>query len=578
MRVTFDGHMRTLFATLLIFLGLSLNAQDSLPTSYFSSPVDFPIVLAGNFGEIRGGHFHAGIDIKTQQVEGKSIKAAADGYVARIKISLYGYGKVLYIKHPNGYTTVYAHLQQFNDKIEAYTRARQYEKESFTIELFPQPGELPVKRGEEIALSGNTGGSGGPHLHFEIRKSVTEVPVNPLLFDFNVVDRVSPQLKTLAVYPLNDISSVNGTNQPLYLNLVKEKGRYWVPYQSKIEVSGKIGFGLEAIDKLNGAPNRCGVYSITLQKNGKTVYHHEMDGIPFPETRYINAHVDYDAWNRNTQRVQRSFLLPHNNLSIYKNLVNKGHLFFLQDTTYQMQYDVYDAHENYSYLKFEVKSKKLDTLFKRPKEDSLLFALDKTNTFKRSDIKVTIPPFALYEDLYFRYEKKPAIATSIAPVHVIQDLYTPLHQYMNVSLQLDSTYLPKANKVYMVSLDEKLEVLAPEGGTFERGFIKTRTRSFGPYTLMIDTIPPTIKPLNIYQNKNMAGEKSIRFKISDDESGISSYEGRIDGKWELFEFDKKTGIIFFAFPPNYPKGNHKAEITVADDRRNTVTQSFTFVR
>lgn len=241
-----------LFAFIFSFGAAS---QDSLPA--FHSPLEIPLVLAGNFGEIRSGHFHAGIDIKTQQVEGLAVLAAESGYISRIKITHGGYGNALYITHPNGYTTVYAHLQKFNDVITQRVREKQYQDKKFTVDLFLGPTALPVQKGERIATSGNSGGSGGPHLHFEIRKTATNSPVNPLLFGFKITDTIKPIIKHVALYPMNDTSTVNGKHDTLVIAAYKKGTNYNLKGHTP-KAQGVIGVGIETIDKLNGASNRCG--------------------------------------------------------------------------------------------------------------------------------------------------------------------------------------------------------------------------------------------------------------------------------------------------------------------------------
>lgn len=573
--------MKLYFNLIALFFSFlpGYSQQSKYPQNYFISPVNFPLALAGNFGEIRPGHFHAGIDIKTQQVEGKPILAAADGYISRINVSLYGYGKAIYIKHPNGYTTVYAHLQRFNDTIAQYVLNEQYARKSFTVELYPPAGSLKVKQGDVIALSGNTGGSGGPHLHFEIRESATETPVNPLLFGFNIKDTRAPEIKTLGVYPLNEVSHVQGKNEPQYFPVTKSGSNYAVNQNSPITLGGKIGFGVEVNDYLDAAPNRCGAYSVLLTKNNVSVYEHQMEKISFAETRYINTHVDYYAWNKLKKRVQRSFHQKNNQLSIYTNLLNKGQLFFLTDTLFNMQYIVTDAAQNRSILNFQVKAENTSSTFKRKPSDTLLFTPETNNVFKNETIEISIPQGALYDDLYFNYSASPAIKNSISEVYHIQDLYTPLQQYIFIKVKLDSSLLHKFNKILAVSLDENLEVLSTEGRAANKGYFEFKTRSFGPYTLMIDTIAPTIKPINIYPEKNMQQENVIQFKIADELSGIKSFNGYIDGDWHVFEFDKKTGLLFFEFPQNFATQKpHQLKVVITDDRQNTKVYETTFIK
>ncbi len=556
-----------------------LFSQKDFPKNYFRSPVDIPIVLAGNFGEIRGGHFHAGIDIKTQQVEGKKVFAAADGYVSRIKISLYGYGKVIYVRHPNGYTTAYAHLQQFNDSINQIVKKEQYKRKRFELDIYPAEGFIKVKKGEIIALSGNTGGSGGPHLHFEIRETATETPINPLLFGFNIKDTRKPKLKKLGIYPLNEVSMVNGSNKASYFNLSNKTGKYQVITDSVITLNGKIGFGLEAEDYLDDASNRCGAYEMKLFKNDKIVFAHTKTKIDFAETRYINSHVDYYAWNKLKSRVERFYLEPNNPLKFYHDAHNAGQLFFLNDTTYDMKFEIRDAYQNLSSLNFQVKSISKGSEFKKAPSDTMLFVFDRENYFETKHAKLSLPARVLYDNIYFNYKVEEPIENSISDVHHFQDLYTPLQSYATFYLELDSIYHPIKSKVVLVSLNAKNKVLSSEGGTFKDGFISTRSRSFGPYCLMVDTIGPKIKSVNIYSGKNMNTENKISIKISDDLSGIKSYNGYINDNWELFELDKKTGIMWFNFTSNYNNSlEHKLRISITDERGNNSEFTTTFVR
>jgi murein DD-endopeptidase MepM/ murein hydrolase activator NlpD len=241
---------------ILLFLGHYAFTQDTIPKNYFQAPLGVPLYLAGNFGELRSNHFHSGLDMKTQGREGLNVYAAADGYVSRIKISPWGYGKTIYIDHPNGYTTVYAHLQGFKGYIAKKVNIYQYQKESWEIDWYPADTLMRVKKGDIIALSGNTGGSGGPHLHFEIRETESEFPVNPLLFGFKIKDNIKPTIKSMAVFPLNDTSYVNGKNTVQRFQIVKENGTYVLKYGSSINAYGEIGVGIETIDKLNDVSNR----------------------------------------------------------------------------------------------------------------------------------------------------------------------------------------------------------------------------------------------------------------------------------------------------------------------------------
>ena len=564
---------------ILIFTMLNsivTNAQNDY-LQEFTSPLNIPLYLAGNFGEIRGGHFHAGIDIKTQQIEGLPVLAAADGYVSRVKISLGGYGNALYITHPNGYTTAYGHLQSYNDEINRYVLSEQYAREKFTVELFFAKDQVQVKQGDTIALSGNSGGSGGPHLHFEIRRTIGQIPQNPLKFGFDIKDDIKPTIKNLAMYPLNDTSLVNGVAQPVFVPLKKSGANYVMSKPHKLTASGVVGFGIEAIDKLNGSNNRCGVFNITLQADSNTIYEHQMDAISFENTRFINTHVDFYETKKNKRRIQKSFLTTYNKLKIYKNVQNQGKVYFSK-YGHELHYSITDANGNNSIFSFNVA---VDSTSKKP-----IIALDslpqinhtKDSEFETEDIIVHFPKWSLYEDLSFQYKMGDTIKHAVSPVHHIQNLYTPLQKRITVSIRVPDSIPEKEDKLIAVSLNSKNKLLSPEGGRFENGWITFRTRSLGPYTIMIDTVAPVIKPINFSKSTKISTLKVIKLKAEDNLSGVTHYDAYIDGVWHLLQYDYKTGLIWLDLTEHSPtKGQHNLEIKVGDAVNNFKAFTFDFI-
>lgn len=602
--------------TFLFFNSHSIFSQDSLNLCFFPSyknvgfrsPLDIPLFLAGNFAEIRPNHFHGGIDIKTESVEGKNIYSIARGFVSRIKISSKGYGKALYIEHSNGYTSVYGHLQRYSDKIEGYLKKQQYKKETFEIELYPGRNELMVDSGEIVAFSGNTGGSSGPHLHFEIRDSKTEWGMNPLLFGFEIKDNIPPNIKVLGIYPISDSSSVNGKNKPVLLGAFKANGHYRVATKSPLNVKGAIGFGIEVNDNMNGTGNVCGIFSIELLVDETTIYYHDVEKVPYDDTRYINSHIDYELCKTKGRNIQRSFLQPNNKLGIYKNVKNKGIVFFNDNIKHQVKYIVKDSYGNISTLEFVVQSHPFKEIlpYQPLAEDSLVSELDSLsceedslqgislqkdtinsepdtfgisidsippkfnffkyneyNSFETGDVIIGLPKNILYDNLMFEYSIGTRIKGGISPVHRIHQPFVPLHSYMTISIKTDSLQKEYFSKVFIASLNGSYPVA--EGGTYQEGFVTTKSRSFGSYTVMIDTIPPGIKPVSV----NGSRDKLI-FRIGDNLSGIKSYRGTIDDKWVLIEYDYKTGLLIHTFDDSrIQKGKHAFQLTVTDDRGNS---------
>ena len=286
------------FLVFVLFSSLGIFAQQAYPQDYFRSPLDIPLNLAGNFGELRTNHFHAGIDIKTAQQEGLKIYSAAEGYVSRIKVSAVGYGYALYITHPNGFTTLYGHLKSYSPKIDEYVKRNQYLLKSFSVDLFPEPNELPVAKGEVVALSGNTGGSGGPHLHFEVRETSTEKLINPLLFGFQVTDKIAPSITGIWIVPMNETSSVNGGKVPLSFPTKTYTGACALKTTTAPTVYGDFGFAIHTSDMLNGNENKCGIYRIELFVDGLQVYGQRMDKLEFETNRAMNAHTIYEKFKK----------------------------------------------------------------------------------------------------------------------------------------------------------------------------------------------------------------------------------------------------------------------------------------
>jgi len=612
------------------------NGQSKHPQNYFRSPLDIPLKLAGNFGEIRPNHFHGGLDIKTESVEGKNIYAAAEGYVSRIKVSPWGYGKTLYITHPNGYITVYAHLKQYGEKVEAYIKTHQYEKESYYVEKFPMPGELKVEKGEVVAFGGNTGGSSGPHLHFEIRNAITGYVVNPLLFGFSIMDSIKPVIRAVRIYPLKDESHVNNSHSARYLNVRGSSGNYHTSASHPVKVQGDIGFSVEVYDFLNYSHNKCGIFSIELQKDGKRVYYHEMETYGFHETRFISSHVDYTEFKNKGRHLQKSFIAANNRLSIYKETLNRGVVSFDDEEAHEMKYIIKDSYGNTSTLTipvqgiiYEEKAKK-DNLAKLNKEEmvpsnsSLLNSASKNsggsepnipesmdvkpklsekaspdnfvkkfscqfpNDFSQEGIAVFVDAGLLYEDLDFEYKVSDTVLGAIAPTHHIHNIYTPVHKPYSISIKTDN--IPaKLKEKAMITRIKKNGRTYYEGGTYDGEYIKGTSKYFGAFTVLLDTIAPRVRGLNIYEGKDMSKARNITVSVYDKLSGIKRYNAYIDDNWVLMEYEPKKSALVFSFDDlgkytdnlvngDGKKGSHTFKVIVTDNRGNSSEMSVDFIR
>ena len=394
------------FLSAFFFAGLLLlSAQEKYPQDYFESPLDIPIVLAGTFGELRSNHFHSGIDIKTQRRQGLPVYAIAEGVVTRIKISHWGYGKALYVAHPNGHTSVYAHLQKFSPEIEAYVKKEQYKKKSYQIELFPKLGDLNVEKGGVIAYTGNTGGSSGPHLHFEIRNSVNEKPTNPLLYGYKVRDATNPSLIGLFGYPLSEEAHVNGSQEKIQLNFKKQADGSFM--SDKVTALGTIGFGFNGFDRQDMAANKNGVFSVRQTVNGKVYSDYDFEKFSFGETRYINTLIDYAHFAKLKQRIQKCFKEPSNFLGIYNTLYNDGKISVEEGLSYNIELLIsdFEGNETKVIIPVEGKNETITVPKKINKTDAFLMA-SKPDSFDLGAAKVFFPANTFYNDFYIDLEKR----------------------------------------------------------------------------------------------------------------------------------------------------------------------------
>lgn len=567
--------MKTFFLSILILVNCGIiYSQELHPQDYFRSPVDFPLTLSGTFAELRANHFHSGIDIKTGGVEGKPVYGCADGYIGRIKISPYGYGKALYVVHPNGYTTVYGHLSGFQSEIATYIKDRQYELEAFEVDLFPKPGQLKIRKGEVFCYTGNSGSSMGPHLHFEIRDSKTEEPLDPLLFGMPVKDFVRPTIKGFRIYAKGENSMVNGKRGSAEPLLAGWGTDYHFRLGDTVTVAGGVSFGILTWDLLNGVSNKNGINRFTLTIDSNVFFNYIAQRFSFSETRYLNALIDYAEYTKTGQRYINTRKLPNNKLSLYKEVVNDGIFYPEAGKTYNMKVEIADGTENISILKFNIRGEALDETFIQSAYKGQLFNYYNLNRFSTPHIRLTIPENCLYENINFEYSVENALKTTCAPIHAIHKQDTPLHGYYDLSIRVDSLWRTYNKKLTLVRLNSKNKPISI-GGTYQSGFVNSRVRDFGRYTIMADTMPPSIKPRNISNQKKITGQSTLECTISDNLSGIKSYRATLNGQWVLMEYDAKNKLLTYNFDERLNSGENKFELIVEDGCQNTATYKAT---
>lgn len=560
--------MRLIFSFFLV-LSIFTNAQNNYPQDYFNPPLEIPLILSGSFGELRSNHFHSGLDIKTQQREGLKVLACADGFVSRIKVAHFGYGKALYITHPNGYTTVYGHLQKFSPEIEAYIKKQQYEKESFEIELFPSAETLPVTKGSLVAYSGNTGGSGGPHLHFEIRDK-EERPMNPMLFGIDIKDNSKPTVSAIYAYALDENASVNKSNSKQKLRLIPLKSGDYIT--ESIEAFGNIGFGIETNDRQDLAANSNGVYNIQTFLNGNQNFEVDFSIFSFDESSCINQFIDYEHYTSNRRRIQKLFK-KNNPLSILKPILNDGVLTIEDSTASVYKIRVSDFKNNASFVTINIKGNK--TTISNPKVEKTTpyyITANQSTNLRSGNVSVDFYPDTFYENFYMDFD----VNNDILTLH--KDI-VPTRKNFTISYDISNYKDPDKDKLFIARLVGYKKYPLYSFTKREGNILSTSTKTLGTYALATDTVNPTISPLNFKDGQWLSNFRFLKVKINDTVSGISNYRATVNGKWILMEYDYKTKTLTYDFNDDIVTDTkNDFKLIVTDNVGNSATFEATFFR
>jgi murein DD-endopeptidase MepM/ murein hydrolase activator NlpD len=552
----------------------------AFPKDYFERPVEDQLRLTGTFGELRANHFHSGVDIKSKTGKsGQPVLSAAEGHVATIKVQADGYGNVLYIKHPNGYTTVYAHLDRFAPAIQKYVREEQYKRARFEVTLSPPAAMFPVKRGQEIGKLGNSGSSTGPHLHFEIRNTATQKVLNPELFGLPVADRTPPEIRDMKIYFLNDY------REALFEKALpvekRPDGTYHLKGGDTLLVSyDRVGFAVKAYDRMDYLRNDNGIYGITLDADAERVFDWRMDDLDFDETRYMNAHADYSAKQRFGAWFHRCFILPGNRLSNYRRTPTLGAVQLYPNRLVKMTLKAVDANGNTASITFWAQRTVATDIISLPAFDYLL-PWDAESRIDLDGLTLVLPKGALYETLpflYLRRPEKPAGAWS--PVHQIHHKNTPIHTAFQLKI---SPSVPIPEKLRPKALIARVGGTRPVsyGGSWQEGQLVTRTREFGDFCMLVDTIPPAIVPVTFERDMRKRNAMSFRIRDNFGAAGPADdprYTGTIDGQWVLFEYDAKRNRLTHTFDSRTKPGEHTLRLTVTDDRGNISVYEKNFLR
>jgi len=564
--------------TACIVLLSMVEITDSTPIGEFSSPVNRDFKLSGTFGELRTNHFHAGLDIKSSNgIPGDPVYASYDGYISRIKVEENGYGNVLYIDHPNGFTTVYAHLDRFAPEIEQYVKAAQYKAESFEIDLLPTRLQFPVTQNQQIGFMGNTGSSYGAHLHFEIRHTNNQVPINPLHFGFAVADQKPPVVQQLIAYEYSEDGQLlrSFVLQPV----MTSPGQY--TFNEPIETGvPMVTFGLRTYDIQDGASNQNGVYRIQCSVDDEPSFSFALDEIPFEQSRYINAHIDYQKKVNEDKFFHRCHPLEGNKLHIYTTGVDNGMIHLNAEQARNVSMAVSDYNGNISTLSFQV-VRNLNILTKVPSTPpyQTIAEPDEVSILSQPGIQVVWPKGSFYEKTPLNIDVIPFDhSDSYSPHYAISPVDAPVHYYFDVNLEGLAVPERLRDKVFIARCEPNGSIVNC-GGKWIGNNLTSEVRQISTYTIMADTIAPYISVLHF--GPKMTGWNRMAFKISDnfntkDRGRDLLYDAWVDDKWILMSMDGKSGILTHLFDGSILPGTHQLVLKVTDDRGNQTVLEKTF--
>lgn len=538
----------------------------------YRNPVTIPAALSGNFGELRNNHFHSGIDFKTQQVVDKPIVAIEEGYVSRISVSPGGYGLALYIDHPStGHTSVYAHLNSFSKEIADWVKEQQYLQERFSITLYPEPGMFSVKKGEQIALSGNTGSSGGPHLHFEIRDTQTEEPLDVLEFIAKIPDTRKPDLQGIAFYPMAEKGVINGSGHPVKLNIAKDKAGNPLALSRNIEAWGRIGVAVKAYDRMDDQNNIYGVKHIRLFVDNRQLFSSTVDRYSFADARMLNSFIDFEDWRKQKSFFMKSFLEPGNRLPFYET-ENNGYIDIDEERVYHLRYELEDHYGNRLTYNFTVTGK-LQPIPEREECDNRM-RWNSYNSYTDTGFQLLISRGNLYDDICFSHSSTRS-PNHYSDIHQVNNTPVALHDRAEIWIGMHVDTLQNKQNLGIVRISNNGSE-SWIGGEYVHGGVSAAIRELGDrYAISADTVAPVITPI---EETSWASQKRIRIRLTDNKSGIRSFRGEINGEFVLFTHDSKSSVYTYRFDEDRI-GNGQQQLftfTATDGAGNRTEYQYSF--